>query len=224
MPDWLADVPADAMGITLKMLAVRLFCGLIFGCLIALVYRVTHGRDKAEAHIMETTLVLLCLLISLVSMVIGNNVARAFSLVGALSIVRFRTVVDDTRDTAFVIFSVIVGMAVGAGQFLVPIAGIPSVALAAIGLYKIGKLNTNGFTGILTVRVGLGRDPEALLAVPFGARVQSRRLVSVGTAKQGAALELAYSVRIKSDEELTKLVTDLNSIEGVQAVEVKKGD
>ena len=52
----------------------------------------------------------------MVTQVIGDNVARAFSLVGALSIVRFRTVVRDTQDTAYVIFAVAVGMAVGANH------------------------------------------------------------------------------------------------------------
>ena len=69
-----------------------------------------------------------------VALVIGNSVARAFSLVGALSIVRFRTVVDDTRDTAFVIFSVVVGMAAGAGLLFVPLLGLPLVAVTAIAL------------------------------------------------------------------------------------------
>ncbi len=57
---------------------------------------------------------LLAVLIAMVTQVIGDNVALAFSLVGALAIVRFRTVVRDTQDTAFVMLSVVVGMAVGA--------------------------------------------------------------------------------------------------------------
>ena len=59
---------------------------------------------------------LLSILIAMVTQVIGDNIARAFSLVGALSIVRFRTVVRDTQDTAFVIFAVAVGMAMGANN------------------------------------------------------------------------------------------------------------
>ena len=68
-------------------------------------------NDEAESF--TVTLVLLTILIAMVTQVIGDNVARAFSLVGALSIVRFRTVVRDTQDTAYVIFAVAVGMAVG---------------------------------------------------------------------------------------------------------------
>ena len=69
-------------------------------------------NEEAESFVV--TLVLLTILIAMVTQVIGDNVARAFSLVGALSIVRFRTVVRDTQDTAYVIFAVAVGMAVGA--------------------------------------------------------------------------------------------------------------
>ena len=76
-------------------------------------------------------MVLLAILLGMVSMVIGSNIARAFALVGALSIVRFRTVVEDTRDTAFVIFAVVVGMAAGAGAYLVAAVGIPIVGLVA---------------------------------------------------------------------------------------------
>src|SRR5262249_7204142 len=147
---------------------------------------------------------------------------RAFSLVGALSIVRFRTVVDDTRDTAFVIFAVIVGMAVGTGQFLVPVVGIPVVGLAAIGLHRSRSGNSTPIEGTLTVRIGLGRDAESLLAVPLASHVERRRLISVGTTKQGAALELEYAVRLKSETDLTGLVTDLNQVEGIQSVEIKR--
>ena len=80
---------------------------------------------------MVATLVLLTVLIAMVTMVIGDSIARAFSLVGALAIVRFRTVVEDTRDTAFVIFAVAVGMAAGAGFLKAALVGLPFAAAAA---------------------------------------------------------------------------------------------
>src|SRR5436309_12899430 len=82
------------------------------GLAVAGVYRWTHRRDAAYAPTFVTTLVLLTVLIAIVTQVIGESAARAFSLVGALSIVRFRTVVQDTRDTAFGILAVVGGMAV----------------------------------------------------------------------------------------------------------------
>src|SRR5207253_3672573 len=88
---------------------------LALGCLVAWIYRRTRQGNEVAASF-PVTLVLLSVLIAMVTQVIGDNVARAFSLVGALSIVRFRTVVRDTQDTAFVIFAVVVGMAIGAAH------------------------------------------------------------------------------------------------------------
>ena len=75
------------------------------------------------------TLVLLTVLIGMISSVIGDNIARAFSLVGALAIVRFRTIVEDTRDTAFVIYSVVMGMAAGLGSYYSAMLAMPAVLL-----------------------------------------------------------------------------------------------
>src|SRR6186997_3269311 len=109
----------------------RLIAAMVLGGIVAQIYR--HSRAE-PASSFTVTLVLLAILIAMVTQVIGDNVARAFSLVGALSIVRFRTVVRDTRDTAFVIFSVAVGMAVGANHPTVALCGLAVVGAAAIGL------------------------------------------------------------------------------------------
>src|SRR5688500_6738220 len=113
MPDLFRESLLDFEAVPPLVVLVRLLAALLLGGVAALVYRFT--RSKAEvAPSFTATLVLLSILIAMVTQVIGDNVARAFSLVGALSIVRFRTVVRDTQDTAFVIFAVGVGMAVGA--------------------------------------------------------------------------------------------------------------
>src|SRR6187549_1436221 len=116
---------------------IRLVTATVLGGLVAWVYRST--RDPGDVTPSFTaTLVLLSVLIAMVTQVIGDNVARAFSLVGALSIVRFRTVVRDTRDTAFVIFSVVVGMAVGSQHPWVALAGIVVAGGAAFLLARVG--------------------------------------------------------------------------------------
>src|SRR5439155_25798303 len=114
------------------------------------------------------TLVLLTVLISLVTVVIGGSVARAFGLVGALSIVRFRTVVEDTRDTAFVIFAVAVGMGVGAGFLVEMLVALPVRAGAALAFRTRNPLpSADEGARLLTIRVGGGHDPHGLLRKPF---------------------------------------------------------
>ena len=79
---------------------------------LALTYRYTH-KGLSYSQSFTQTILLVALIVSIVMMTIGSNVARAFALVGALSIIRFRTVVKDTRDTAFVFAALAVGMAAG---------------------------------------------------------------------------------------------------------------
>ena len=108
---------------------------MLAGGVVTLIYRFTRAADET-APSFTVTLVLLSILIAMVTQVIGDNVARAFSLVGALSIVRFRTVVRDTQDTAYVIFAVAVGMAVGAGHPGLAAGGLAVIGFAAFVMRK----------------------------------------------------------------------------------------
>ena len=137
----------------------RLVAAMVLGGIVAQVYR--HSRAEPPSSF-TVTLVLLAILIAMVTQVIGDNVARAFSLVGALSIVRFRTVVRDTQDTAYVIFAVAVGMAVGAHNFWVAIGGIGVISIAAFAMRRVPVSDeTLPFT--LQVRIGLGHDVNTLI-------------------------------------------------------------
>jgi hypothetical protein len=221
MPEWLHDAFSVEADVQLSVLAKRLAVGLALGCVVAAVYRLTHGKGRGEANGLTATLVLLTVLIGMVTLVIGNSVARAFSLVGALAIVRFRTVVEDTRDTAFVIFAVAVGMAVGAGFLKVALLGIPFAAAAAF-LFRPRAIPgcVSDFT--LALRVGTGHDPEALVREPFGKHLQRWRLLAMATARQGAALDLTYAVRLRRDDAAVAFVAELNGLEGVQSVELRQ--
>ena len=117
-------------------IATNLFFALIFGTCIAIVYRATHkGLSYSQAFIQ--TLILLTMIVAVVIMVVGSNLARAFSLVGALSIIRFRTVIKDTRDIAFVFFALAIGMATGAGSITIALTGTIFICLVAFILYKV---------------------------------------------------------------------------------------
>ena len=210
--------PAPVAGLDVL---VRLLVAMVLGGLVTLVYRSTRAADEA-APSFTMTLVLLSILIAMVTQVIGDNVARAFSLVGALSIVRFRTVVRDTQDTAYVIFAVAVGMAVGAGHAVLAVSGIVVVAMAAF-LMRRGASAISGRheTYVLKVRLGLGHEASAL-GPTFDTYLLARHLMSIETAKQGMALELSYQTALRSEEAAGDLVRALNRLEGVQGVALER--
>jgi hypothetical protein len=142
--------------------------------------------------------------------------------VGALSIVRFRTVVRDTQDTAFVIFAVVIGMAVGARDPWVAVIGIAVVGSAAFLMRSrpTGTPSSSLTPFVLHVRVALGHDINGATASAVDEFVSDRQLISVGTAKQGMALDVSYAVRFRKDKNAEDLVRTLNRIEGVQTVEL----
>ncbi len=221
MPDFLKTALAGP-AINWQDVGVRLVAALLLGLVVAWVYRRTRP-DADVAPSFPGTLVLLAVLIAMVTQVIGDNIARAFSLVGALSIVRFRTVVRDTQDTAFVIFAVVVGMAVGAADLIVASIGIVVVGAAAFLMRSRGGdagLPDQAAPFLLHLRVGLGHDVEAVVGGTLATHVAGRRLQSIGTAKQGLSIDVTYGIALRRSDAAEALVKDLNRLEGVQSVEL----
>ncbi|MEP6916210.1 MAG: DUF4956 domain-containing protein [Acidobacteriota bacterium] len=208
----------------LLLLFVRLLLAMALGFAIAAVYRRCRPMND-EAESFTVTLVLLTILIAMVTQVIGDNVARAFSLVGALSIVRFRTVVRDTQDTAYVIFAVALGMAIGANHPAIALCGLTVVGFAA---YVLRPRNGTVLPGsgeypfTLNVRLALGADAEALLGSTLGQFLSARRLTSAATARQGMSIEMVYAAAMRAERSAGELVNAVNRVEGVQAVTLER--
>ena len=100
----------------------NLIIAFILGVVVSLVYKKTHKGLSYSQSFMVTN-IFVAVIVSMVIMIIGNNLARAFALVGALSIIRFRTVVKDTKDTAYIFWSLAVGMASGTGSYFLAVSG-----------------------------------------------------------------------------------------------------
>jgi hypothetical protein len=191
------------------------------GPVAAAVHHVTTGRPARRTdRPLLATLVLLAVLIALVTLVIGNNVARAFSLVGALAIVRFRTVVEDTRDTAFVIFAVVSGMAAGTGYVVGPLACAPLV-LAAAWVFRPQGERPPPAEGTLVLRLAAGGPPDGRVQAVLQKHLPAHRLTGLATARGGSALDATYAVRLPAPEQVFALVAELNRLEGIQGVELK---
>lgn len=217
MLDWLAD--GDPQLPTVSVLVGRLVLAATLGFAVATIYRYTFGR-RHSSPALPSTLVMLAVLVAFVMLAIGNSAARAFGLVGILSIVRFRSVVEDTRDTAFVIFAVAVGMGVGAGAGILALIGVPVAgAVAALCAWQDSR-RTAPVTGRLMVRMGLGHDAASLSGV-LAKHFREVRLTAAGTAKGGGALEFVYAVTLIDPTGFATAVAELNRQDGVQAAELK---
>ena len=221
MPDWLESNP-NVVTITPEHILVRLAMSFLLGGVIAGLYRWLRRRDPISPSF-PPTLVFLSILIAMVTQVIGDNVARAFSLVGVVSIVRFRTVVRDTQDTAFVILSVVVGMAVGANHLVVALLGLLMVAIAALLMQPRRRHGHWPYENCnLLIRVARDGDCRGVVQEVFKKHIEAWEEVELATGQKGVSLEINYLVRLRKTALPMDLVTELHRIPDVEKVELKR--
>ncbi len=222
MPDWLHTSLANGADPSLAVLGWRIGMAMVLGGMVAGIYRWAR-RGQAVQPTFLTTLILLATVIAMATQVIGDNVARAFSLVGALSVVRFRTVVKDTQDTAFVIFAVVVGMASGANHLVVAVVGMGVVATASLILWPHRRFNTwAAADSVLALRINPEPGVQAAAELLLSASTDRSELTSVSTARQGTALDLTYRVGLRAGVSPSALAAELHALSGVESVDLRR--
>jgi len=204
-------------------LVIRLLASFCLGLVCAALYHVTTrspGRPVNRPFL--ATLVLLCVLVAMTMPVIGNSEARAFSLVGILALGRaFRTVVDDTRDSAFVLLAVGMGMGAGFGYIAAPLVALPLVLLVGL-LFRSPVEEDRPRRAVVVLRLASTHPPGTLLMDTLAKHAGPPRLVALETARGGAALDVRYAVTLPPADALIAMVGELSRLEGVQGVEVKE--
>jgi uncharacterized membrane protein YhiD involved in acid resistance len=153
---------------------------------------------------------------SLVMMVIGNSIARAFSLVGALSIIRFRTPVKDTRDTAFVFFALAIGMATGTGAHILAVVGtvIISLIILIIHGFRLGEIKGSDF--LLRFRLSTSSGNDNVYQDVFNKYLRKSTLINMTTLEQGARMELAFNITFKKSYQQQQFLRELNAIAEIE--------
>ena len=200
----------------------NLLVGLALATLLILglvqTYRATHRGAIYSASFLQALFVLgACT--TLIMLVIGNEIARAFSLVGALSIVRFRTAIKDPRDVGFVFAALALGMACGTGfyyqaiLFTLFLCGL----LLLLAKLNVGRAEANEAVVRVTTAAssGTAEDLEAALKSAGAEPVLINRVL------EGEQLEtLSWRVRLGGQKEQGALQERLRQLAGVQSVGV----
>jgi hypothetical protein len=137
MKDKLYNLFENAGELTTQEIAINILMAALLGFFIFISYAISH-RGTIYSKKFNASLVVLTILTGTVMTVIGNNIALSLGMVGALSIVRFRTAIKDSRDTVYIFWTVIVGICCGVGDFIVAAIGsaITFVTLLILGSIK----------------------------------------------------------------------------------------
>ena len=188
---------ADAL--TLVEVVIALLLCLICTVAIAVVYRKTNNSASYSQSYVKS-LILMGLVTTIIMIVIGSNIARAFSLVGALSIIRFRNAIKETHDVAYIFFAMAIAMACGTRFYLIALVttGIICAVMTVLYLTNFGDKRAQ-VERLLTIHVPPGRDPKQLLTPVLEKYFDSWALIALESVRQGLYLEAIYSVSPKPD-------------------------
>lgn len=202
---------------------INTLIAFVLGFLIATIYRYTYKGYTYSASFVNT-LILISMVTGIVIMIIGNNLARAFGLVGAMSIIRFRTAVKDTKDIAFVFFALAAGLAAGAGNHMVGIVSCTLVSLVVIILYffNYGSIHTRELLLRFWMEPSESETPPYLPI--FKKYLKTHTLVNMRSARLGQFIELSFNVKFKEETNHQQLVRELSIIEGLERISLILGE
>lgn len=155
MKETLLKMLEQAATLSFEQILLQILVAAFIGYIINLSYKISHSGTLYSKKF-SVSLIILTILTSMVMTVIGNNVALSLGMVGALSIVRFRTAVKDTRDTVYIFWTIIVGICCGVGDFTV--AGVGSTIVFFM-LLILGRVK-NDARIILVVRAARSNEEK----------------------------------------------------------------
>ncbi len=161
MREYLLNLLDQGKSLSVEEICVYIAMAAVLGLVIYLSYWITHA-GTIYSRKFNVSLIMLTVLTCTVMLVIGNNVALSLGMVGALSIVRYRTAIKDSRDTAYIFWAIIAGICCGAGDYL--IAAIGSAVVFVI-LLLLGRIRSD--TRRLLIIRGARNTERSIEAVVF---------------------------------------------------------
>ena len=199
-------------------IVVNLLLSFFFGLIISLVYKKTHKGLSYSQSFMITN-VFVSVIVCMVIMIIGNNLARAFALVGALSIIRFRTVVKDTKDTAYIFWSLASGMATGTGSYFLAVAGNIILSLIAFTLFKTnyGSIIKSEFILQFRIQTEDKKISDSYNAI-LSKFTKTQTLLSSESSDDNNSIKVSIDIVMKEDLNQNDLLKEISSLRGISEV------
>ncbi|TFG44847.1 MAG: DUF4956 domain-containing protein [Candidatus Brocadiia bacterium] len=203
---------------TPQVILLSLLLSFVLGQVLAWVYYITHSGLSYSRSFVQS-LILITIVVSMVMTVIGNNIITAVGLMGALAIIRFRNIIKDTRDIAFIFCSLVVGMAAGSQRYATAILGTVFLSIIVLHLHVVNfgiHRPTNGF---LRFRLKNRISPEHPVTLILKRFCKGFTMISVQDDEfAGRNVEYAYQVMIRNTNKTELMLFELGKVEGLENI------
>jgi uncharacterized membrane protein YhiD involved in acid resistance len=201
---------------------VGLTLSFVLTAFIGWVYKITHkGTSYTQSYV--HTLVLMGMVVSIIMLIVGSNIARAFSLVGALSIIRFRNAVKETRDVGFIFFAMAIGMATGTRFYLLAAIATVIVSLVILIMNRFDWYSREASSQILKIQLPNNVEFDTLFDNAFVKYTRASDLISVDSVRSGMLTELIYSIGLKRSANTQAFLADVKKLNGNNKVTLITG-
>ncbi len=205
------DLAAGLGGTETVLLVVLL--AFIVGHVIGWVYMWTH-TTLSYSKMFVASLVVLPVLVAMVMTLMRGNIVIAFGLLAVFAVVRFRNVLKDTRDTTFILWSIVMGLAVGTLRFSTALIGCACVAAIFLYLRMTAFGSRHRYDVILNLHwTGLGAGPVALKSVLRRHSLQMHLASERASADEG--MDLSYRLLLRDPARSRELLDELEASDGV---------
>ncbi len=184
---------ANGSAISLTDALLTIVMSFILGGIISITY-IKTGVKNGHSQNFALTLVMIPSVIAVIILLIGSNIARAFSLAGAFSIIRFRSAPGDPKDIAYVLFTMAAGLACGAGYYGYAVLFTVILCLFMIGLGLIHFGSKKGSHKLLKITVPENLDYENAFDDVMKKYTSSYEMKKVKTTDLGSLYELVYTI------------------------------
>jgi hypothetical protein len=202
--------PSPAGPEAVLMVLLLAFC---VGHVIGWVYMLTH-TSLSYSRMFVASLVGVPVIVSLVMLLMAGNISIAFGLLAVFAVVRFRNVLKDTRDTVFILWGIIQGMAVGTGRFPTALLGCLLVGLIFVYLRFTSFGTRHRYDVVLSLHWTAGAAELGVLK-PILRRHALRATLASQRSAGDEGLDLSYQVLLRDPQRSRELVTELQTTEGV---------
>jgi hypothetical protein len=212
----LLNPDGSLLNYSIMEMVVNSTSALVIGFILSIIYRYSH-KGLSYSQSFNHTLIFVTFIVAIVMMVIGGSLARAFALVGALSIIRFRTVLKDTKDLSYVFGALALGMAAGTGNYFLAAFGTVSFSCIAMFLFvtNFGAVYKSEF--ILRFRFDQDGDSGNYLSV-INETCKRSNLLHIEPSGDEKSLSLTYDVALRDDSSDKILVKQLNSLAEISEI------
>jgi uncharacterized membrane protein YhiD involved in acid resistance len=194
----------------------------VLSLVIGWVYKTTY-KGVAYTQSYVHTLMMMSMVVAVIMLIIGSNIARAFTLVGALSIVRFRNAIKDTRDVGFIFFAMAIGMACGTRFYLLAVIATILICFLWWAMSTLNLFTKDVKEQILKVRLPGDIRYDTLFDRMFSRYLTRFSLIAVETVQAGTLTELVYGIELKRQADAQEFLNELRKLNGNNKVALITG-